>query len=701
MAARCRIHSNTRLASERAHAGASAVLAIASQTGHSDRRHVRGTTEQHGFPRRHDHAHRAAACATSARRRTLVSNAPGRAAASLIPELAVEDLSVAIATPAGPLRAVSGVSFEVAAGKTLCLVGESGCGKTITALSILRLQPQSATVSARAIAFRGSDLATLSARELADLRGNRIAMIFQDPMTALNPVYTIGNQLVETYVRHRGGSARVARARAEYLLERCGVSQPTLRLRQYPHELSGGLRQRMMIAMALMCEPSLIIADEPTTALDVTIQAQIMALLKDLQREFGMALLLITHDLGVVATVADAVAVMYAGEIVETGTTAEIFHAPLHPYTRGLLACVPSGYHDGARRLGTIPGLVPTLIGATRGCSFRNRCELATPECAQGERIALEVHGPGRRVRCLRAREPLKETPAQPTAWDVDKSAAAPDGRVLLACHDLQKHFAARGLLRKAEPVRAVDGIELDLRHGEVLAIVGESGSGKTTLGRMLLGLLPPTSGSILLSNTPLSALAPRAIARKVQPVFQDPYTSLNPCKTVSQIIGFPLAVQGIGSETERRERVIDMCQRVGLARRLLDSYPVQLSGGQRQRVASARALVGEPETVVLEEPTSALDVSIQSQILNLLQDLQERLALTYVFISHDMGVVRYLADRVAVMYRGRIVEHGAAEDIFERPEHDYTRRLLDAVLPPPDPGRGTSRGKIDLQNRF
>jgi peptide/nickel transport system ATP-binding protein len=603
-------------------------------------------------------------------------------------ELRVEGLSVSFATPAGPLHAVSGVSFEIAAGKTLCLVGESGCGKTMTALPILRLQPPSATVAARAITFRGQDLQALSGRALADLRGDRIAMIFQDPMTALNPVYTIGNQLVETYVRHRGGSRRAARARAEYLLERCGVPQPALRLRQYPHELSGGLRQRMMIAMALMCEPALIIADEPTTALDVTIQAQIMTLLKDLQREFGMALLLITHDLGIVANVADNVAVMYAGEIVETGTASEIFDAPLHPYTRGLLSCIPSGYHGGERRLGTIAGLVPTLIGATRGCSFRNRCELAVAECAQGERIALEVLARGRTVRCPRTRESLKAAVTPMIRGELDQPAEDSSARVLLACRDLQKHFATRGLLRKTEPVRAVDGVELDLRHREVLAIVGESGSGKTTLGRMLLGLMPPTSGSILLSNTPLSTLAPGAIARKVQPVFQDPYTSLNPRKTVTQIIGFPLLVQGIGSDAERRERVAEICQRVGLARRLLDSYPVQLSGGQRQRVAIARALVVEPEIVILDEPTSALDVSIQSQILNLLQDLQQRLALTYVFISHDMGVVRYLADRVAVMYRGRIVERGTVEDIFERPQHDYTKRLLDAVLTPPEPGR-------------
>ncbi|MBV8747403.1 MAG: ABC transporter ATP-binding protein [Xanthobacteraceae bacterium] len=612
----------------------------------------------------------------------------GRSSGANNPELRVEDLSVAIATPAGRLHAVSGVSFSVNAGETLCLVGESGCGKTLTALSILGLLPANATVSARAVTFRGRDLRTLDARALADLRGDRIAMIFQDPMTALNPVYTIGNQLIETYQRHRGGSTRAAWARAEYLLERCGVSQPAVRLRQYPHELSGGLRQRMMIAMALMCEPTLIIADEPTTALDVTIQAQIMALLKDLRREFGMALVLITHDLGVVAQVADRVAVMYAGEIVETGTAFDIFAEPLHPYTRGLLACVPSGSRAETRRLGTIPGLVPTMIGTKRGCSFRNRCAFAIAACAQDTSIALETRAPGREVRCIRSAELSAGVHMTAAHHDTPRPEAANgNGTALLVCRSVEKTFEVSGLVRKSQPIRAVDGVELDVRPGEVLAIVGESGSGKTTLGRILLGLMQPSGGSILLNNKPLAELNPRDIARKVQPVFQDPFASLNPRKTVAQIIEFPLSVQGIGSRAERRDRVAEISQRVGLARRLLDSYPIQMSGGQRQRVAIARALVVQPDLVILDEPTSALDVSIQAQILNLLQDLQERLSLTYVFISHDMGVVRYLADRVAVMYRGRIVETGPVERIFDAPQNDYTKSLLGAVLRP-DPSQ-------------
>jgi peptide/nickel transport system ATP-binding protein len=406
-----------------------------------------------------------------------------------------------------------------------------------------------------------------------------------------------------------------------------------------------------------------------------------------------MALVLITHDLGVVAQVADRVAVMYAGEIVEIGTAFDVFAQPLHPYTRGLLACVPSGYRAETRRLGTIAGLVPTMIGARRGCSFRNRCDFAIAACAQGDGIALETRAPGRDVRCIRSAElsaTVRVTAAHEEALGPEVANAK--GHALVVCRGVEKTFEVGGLMRKSQPIRAVDGVELDVRRGEVLAIVGESGSGKTTLGRMLLGLMQPSGGSILLNDKPLSELGPRDIARKVQPVFQDPFASLNPRKTVSQIIEFPLSVQGIGSRAVRRDRVMEISQRVGLARRLLDSYPIQMSGGQRQRVAIARALVVQPDLVILDEPTSALDVSIQAQILNLLQDLQERLSLTYVFISHDMGVVRYLADRVAVMYRGRIVEMGPAGRIFEAPQHEYTKALLGAVLRPDPRGRASNR---------
>jgi peptide/nickel transport system ATP-binding protein len=600
--------------------------------------------------------------------------------AAATPVLEVEDLRVDIETAAGALHAVSGVSFQVSLGETLSLVGESGCGKTMTALSLLRLLPASAHMTARRLALEGQDLQTLDAAAIANLRGDRMAMVFQDPMTALNPVYTIGNQLTEIYLQHRKAGMAEARERAEYLLSRVGIADPKMRLRQFPHELSGGLRQRMMIAMALMCEPKLIVADEPTTALDVTVQAQILALLKDLQREFGMGLVLITHDLGVVGHVADKVAVMYAGRIVESGLVGDIFSRPEHPYTRGLLECIPSSTAP-AERLGTIPGLVPSLIGPQQGCSFRNRCQIAVPECAEGE-IALRDLGGERAVRCIRAPNAATTTlrPAAATAGAAAAGTRA-GSPIALSCVNLVKEFTTGSLFSRKAPFRAVDGINLEIRRGEVLAVVGESGSGKTTLGRLLLGILEPTAGSIRLDEVPLARLKPLDIARRIQPVFQDPYSSLNPRKTVAQIIGFPLAVQGIGSADERRHKVEEIAQSVGLSRRLLESYPSQMSGGQRQRVAIARALVVEPEIILLDEPTSALDVSIQAQILNLLHDLRERLKLTYIFISHDLGVVEHLADRVAVMYRGKIVELGPAADILRHPQDPYTKTLLDSVL--------------------
>jgi peptide/nickel transport system ATP-binding protein len=504
------------------------------------------------------------------------------------PVLEVEHLSVDIETPGGRLHAVTDVSFAVAAGETLSLVGESGCGKTITALSMLRLAPKTARTRAARLAFEGQDLQALDAAGMAALRGDRVAMIFQDPMTALNPVYTIGDQLTEVYLAHRGAARGEARERAEYLLGRVGIVDPAMRLHQFPHELSGGLRQRMMIAMALMCGPSLIVADEPTTALDVTVQAQILALLKDLQAEFGMALVLITHDLGVVAHVADRVAVMYAGRVVESASVADIFRDPEHPYTRGLLDCIPS-VADRGRRLGTIAGMVPSLIGPQTGCSFRNRCVVALPACAEGAEIALTEIAPAHAVRCIRAPGATQTMIAAARA-EAAAVAAPAAGEPLLACEGLEKDFQIGGLFARKAPFKAVAGIDLAIRKGEVLAVVGESGSGKTTLGRMLLGLLPPSAGAIRLGGTPLAALTSRQIARRIQPVFQDPYSSLNPRKSVAQIIGFPLSVQGIGTAAERRARVEDIARKVGLSPRHLDSYPSQMSGGQRQRVAIGRA---------------------------------------------------------------------------------------------------------------
>ena len=601
--------------------------------------------------------------------------------------LDVRGLGVEIETPGGTLRALTDVDFSIRRGETLCFVGESGCGKTMTSLAVMGLLPRTTQRHARHIRLEGRDLQMLSERELVQIRGERIGAIFQDPMTSLNPVYTVGNQLEEIYLYHGKGSRRAARERAEYLLERVGITAPQDRMRQFPHELSGGLRQRVMIAMALMCEPTLIIADEPTTALDVTIQAQILGLLKQLQAEFNTALMLITHDMGVVAHMAGRVAVMYAGRIVEHGATADIFAAPSHPYTEALLACIPDPGRP--KHLESVPGRVPSLIGKLTGCAFRNRCRYAVHACSTGDIVPRAI-ARGHEARCIR---PIAERRNDRRSDDhgsriVPIPPPGPGLNTVVEASSLTRSFALRqGLFAKRRDLRAVDGIDLAVHRGETLAIVGESGSGKTTLARVILGLLTPSSGTIKLNGRPISDLTPNERARQIQPVFQDPYASLNPRKTVSQIVTGPLDVHGIGARAERRRHVADMLDLVGLSRQQAHAYPNQLSGGQRQRVAIARALIMRPDIVVCDEPTSALDVSVQAQILNLLADLKREFGVTYIFISHNLSVVRHITDRAAVMYLGRTVEQGPTEEIFADPQHPYTRALLASALPP-RPGR-------------
>jgi len=525
--------------------------------------------------------------------------------------LSVRDLAVDFKVQGGAIHAVRGVSFDIARGETLALVGESGSGKSVSALSILQLLPYPFAHHPRgSVRFRGTELMGANDKVLRDVRGDRIAMIFQEPMTSLNPLHTIEKQISETLVLHKGMNRADARKRVLELLRLVGIPKPEARLGSYPHELSGGQRQRVMIAMALANEPDLLIADEPTTALDVTIQAQILELLKDLQSRFGMALLLITHDLGVVRKMADRVCVMNKGEIVEAGTARQIFEAPAHPYTQRLLAAEPKG-------------------------------EAAPPK---------------------------------------------PGAKTVMQTDEIRVHFPIKaGILRRTvDYIRAVDGITLNVREGQTVGVVGESGSGKTTLGMALLRLIS-SQGAIYFDGKQVQGLTPgqmRPLRRQMQVVFQDPYGSLSPRLSVGQIIEEGLKIHKIGGSRAERDRIIaQSLEEVGLDPVMRHRYPHEFSGGQRQRIAIARAMVLKPRFMVLDEPTSALDMSVQAQIVDLLRDLQAKHNLAYMFISHDLKVVRAMSNEVVVMKDGKVVEQGTAQQIFEAPQQDYTRALIAAAF--------------------
>lgn len=587
--------------------------------------------------------------------------------------LDVEDLHVRIATRHGPLHAVRGVSFSIEQGETFALVGESGCGKSMTALSLLDLMPVNGKREAKTLRLDGIEIGSLPEPAMRGIRGEHAAMIFQEPMTALNPVLTIGEQLIEGPLLHHPDLSREsAERRAIELLERCGISQAAQRLTQYPHELSGGMRQRAMIAMALMNSPRLLIADEPTTALDVTVQAQILDLLRDLQREFNLAILFITHDLTLVQHFAHRVGVMYAGELVETGPAYEVIAAPRHPYTARLVACAPALDTPRGAQLGWLPGIPPRLTGELSGCQFRFRCEDARAEC---------IGAIPWRVTETRGHRCILETSPQPAQKKVNAEQAihpATSATPLLELRNVTVAYqSTNSFLTRNQAFVALKTASLVLPQGSTMGLVGESGSGKSTLARAVLGLEKPVSGDILIGGQPIASLDPARRARAVQPVFQDPNASLNPRHTVLDIVRAPLDVRDEETAGERGARACAMLERCGLAPYHFNAYPSQLSGGQRQRVAIARALVSGPSLVVCDEPTSALDVSIQSQILNLLVDLQREFNLTYLFISHNLAVVRQLADRVAVMLNGEIIEEGPADQVLTNPHHSYTQRLL------------------------
>ncbi|HET9663559.1 MAG TPA: ABC transporter ATP-binding protein [Burkholderiales bacterium] len=633
-----------------------------------------------------------------------IATAGARASAAEGPWLLeVEGLHVHFVTTRGIVRAVEGISYKVRPGEVVALVGESGCGKSVSSLAIMRLlaKPAGRIVAGR-ILFQGRNLLDLTEDQMREIRGRDIAMIFQEPMTSLNPVLSLGFQIMEPLLIHLGMNQDAARARAVELLKLVGIPDPQRRLDQYPHQFSGGMRQRVMIAIALSCNPKLIIADEPTTALDVTIQAQILKLMKDLSRDLGIALVVITHNLGVVARYADRVNVMYAARMAEQGSAANVFAKPLHPYTAGLLRSVPRLDQSRGRKLETIEGLPPNLLDPPVGCRFAPRCAARMEACVAAP-PPLALVEPHRHSACIRAKEMAQVGPAglglqsanpQPPVHktlDTDKP--------LLDVRDLRTYFEVRaglGVFNRARAeVRAVDGLSFQVYRGETVGLVGESGCGKTTVGRTLLRLEEATSGRILFGGEEVTRVQGEALKRyrrQIQVIFQDPYSSLNPRMTVGQIIAEPMLVYRLTkSRKAAYARAVELLTQVGLFEYMAERYPHELSGGQRQRVGIARALALEPSFIVCDEPVSALDVSIQAQIINLLEELQQKFGLTYLFIAHDLAVVRHISDRVIVMYLGKVMEIADRDTLYADPQHPYTRALLDAV-PIPDPALEAKR---------
>jgi peptide/nickel transport system ATP-binding protein len=698
----------------------------------------------------------------------------------MAPVLDIQNLSTHIKLTSSVVQAVGNVDLQIEAGETLGIVGESGCGKSMTGLSIMGLLPPGGSIVNGSIKLDGRELVGLKQEDLRRLRGNEVAMIFQDPLTSLDPTKSIGYQVSEPVRLHRGASKAEALDRAVEVLGLVGLPRPKERLTDYPHQLSGGLRQRVMIAMALACEPKLLIADEPTTALDVTIQAQILTLLKDLKDRLGMAMLLITHDMGVIAGHADRVNVMYAGRVVETAEAATLFDHMHHPYTQALLASIPQLDQDARKALHAIPGLPPDLAHPPQGCRFAARCTRATEKCvaeepslagktfdhrfscwhpvdgplvlavigeggpdavstglvtadsvsmaqaAAGDKIGFVADAPLPDLAQEQQQEQEWETavgatadgtqtPAEPAVAEEVVVVAAglevtEDGRLevaerkievaaangngaapLLELQNLVKEFpitAGAILQRKVASVKAVSDVSFAVPAGTTFGLVGESGCGKTTIGKLIVALEKPSSGAISLNGEDVSKLHRADLRRKrrdLQLMFQDPQSSLDPRMRVGTIIAEPLAVQHLGSKKAQRDRVFELLSEVGLPRNAVERYPHEFSGGQRQRIGLARALTVNPKLIVADEPVSALDVSIRAQVLNLMKRLQASHGLTYVVISHDLAVVKYMADRIGVMYLGKLVEMGSGDDIYERAAHPYTAGLL-ATIPVPNP---------------
>ena len=612
------------------------------------------------------------------------------------PLLQIKDLHTDIEIRSGVVRALSGVDLHVNPGETLGIVGESGSGKTMTALSLMGLLPQGGKVSSGSIILDGQDLTQLPLKEKRKLRGTKVGMIFQDPLTSLNTTMKIGLQVCEPLRVHEGLSKKEALERAVEILKRVGMPRPEVVINNYPHQLSGGMRQRVMIAMALVCKPRILIADEPTTALDVTTQMQILDLIDELRDEYKMGVILITHDLGVVAGHTDRVAVMYAGRIVETAPTKTLFTEPKHRYTSSLMAALPERALAAGTKLFSIPGAPPSLTNLPVGCRFAARCLWATDECRAGypDLRGDETHT----FSCF---HPVQEGDESPAVLQGKLDSNKTDGaaadvpqishETLLDVKEASREYESAGsgfFKREKGVVSAVDRVSITVKKGETYGLVGESGCGKSTVGRLIAGLEPPSGGAIELDGRDLATLKGRdavRIHRDVQMMFQDSYAAMDPRMRIDQILAEPMSIQKTGNARQIAERIMEILEQVGLTEEILDRYPHEFSGGQLQRIGFARSLTLAPDLIVADEPVSALDVSVQAQVLNLMKDLQQELGLSYLFISHDLAVVQYMADRIGVMYLGRIVEEGPASEVVKNPKHPYTKALIDSI-PVPDP---------------
>ncbi|KAB2334663.1 ABC transporter ATP-binding protein [Cytobacillus depressus] len=624
--------------------------------------------------------------------------------------LDVKNLQVSFDTYAGEVKAVRGVSFHLNKGETLAIVGESGSGKSVTSKSLMKLIPNPpGRITGGEILFEGKNLVEFSEKQMQKIRGSDIAMIFQDPMTSLNPTMTVGKQIMESIMKHQKLPKQQAKEKAIELLDMVGIPNPENRLASYPHQFSGGMRQRVVIAMAISCNPKILIADEPTTALDVTIQAQILELLKDLQKKLDTSIIFITHDLGVVANIADRVAVMYAGKIIEIGTVDEIFYNPQHPYTWGLLGAMPN-LNEKAEELITIPGSPPDLLKPPIGDAFASRNKYAMNIDFQIEPPMFKVSDTHYAATwLLHEKAPKTVSPEilkkhrQTSSKEIQKERFAKKKekrQKLLEINNLKQYFSSGSNI-----VKAVDGINFDIYKGETFGLVGESGCGKSTTGRTIIGLYGATDGEILYNNENIckkrSFSDAQKLNREIQMIFQDPYSSLNPRQTVADIIAEGMDIHGLASsKKERMEKVYELLETVGLNREHANRYPHEFSGGQRQRIGIARALAVDPEFIIADEPISALDVSIQAQVVNLMKKLQKEKGLTYLFIAHDLSMVKYISDRIGVMYKGRLVELAESDELYENPMHPYTKSLLSAI-PLPNPETEKTRTRIKFDQSF